>query len=276
MLRILHISDIHCGPFFRPEAAEALLAIATQLRPDVVVASGDFTQRAKAGQFAEARAFLDRLPPVPCLVVPGNHDVPLYRVWERCLNPYGLYRRHISGELESVWRNHRAVIVALNSTSPLTKITHGRITARQLDLCAEAFRDAGPDRYRIVVAHHQFAPAPFPGGAATLGGVRAALDRFTALKVDLVLGGHMHRAYIGNSLDVFAGRDREHGIVVVQCGTSTSRRGRGRERAKNTFNLLELESETIHVTHYMHFADANGFVPIGRHTFPRPRRPWLE
>ena len=84
MLTVLHISDLHFGPPYRPDVAETLLEIAPILRPDVIVISGDFTQRAKEEQFRDAREYIDRLPDVPRVVVPGNHDVPLYRVAERC------------------------------------------------------------------------------------------------------------------------------------------------------------------------------------------------
>src|SRR4030095_10141040 len=79
---LLHISDVHFGPPHRPELAEKGLAFVEEHRPAAVVLSGDLTQRAKPKQFQEARRFVDRLP-APTLVVPGNHDVPLYRLWER-------------------------------------------------------------------------------------------------------------------------------------------------------------------------------------------------
>ena len=102
-----------------------------------------------------------------------------------------------------------------------------------------------------------------------------ALDAFTAMKVDMIMGGHLHRAYIGNSLDVYAGADREHGIVIVQSGTSTSRRGRAREAEKNSLNVLRLDGRTIRVTHYMYFDDVNGFAAVSRHVFPRASRLYL-
>src|SRR4051794_27694367 len=101
MLTILHISDLHFGPPYLPKVGAALESIAPRLAPGVIVASGDFTQRAKAAQFAEARALLDRLPKVPLVVVPGNHDVPLYRVFERAMRPYAQYRKYISAELDT-------------------------------------------------------------------------------------------------------------------------------------------------------------------------------
>ncbi len=204
MLTLLHISDLHFGPPYRADIGAALLAIAPRLEADLIVASGDFTQRARPEQFAAAREFLDRLPRLPTVVVPGNHDIPLYRVGERLFAPYALYRQYICPELDTVLRREDAVIVALNTTDPLRAITNGRIKPWQLDFCAEGFRDRPHGAAKIVVAHHHFAPAPdYDRRSDRTAGVKAALDRFTDLGVDLVLGGHLHRAYIGNSLDVY-------------------------------------------------------------------------
>ncbi|HET9985129.1 MAG TPA: metallophosphoesterase [Longimicrobiales bacterium] len=275
MLTLLHCSDLHFGPPFVPKVGEALLEAAAALEPDIIVASGDFTQRARREQFAGARAYLDRLPPVPLVVTPGNHDVPLYRVAERIFSPYELYREFISPDLDSVLRRDDCVIVELNSTAPRRAITNGRIRRGQLDLAARAFGSTPPGVPRIVVAHHHFAPAPDYEGGQVMPKAKRAMECFTELKVDLVLGGHLHRAYIGNSLDVYPGPERDHGVIIVQCGTSTSRRGRAREREKNSFNLIRIGDEVIRITHYMYFDDAAGFAPVGRHIFPRAGRGWL-
>jgi 3',5'-cyclic AMP phosphodiesterase CpdA len=276
MLTLLHISDLHFGPPYVPMVGEALLRIAPRLRPDVVVVSGDLTQRAKAEQFAAAREFLGRLPAVPQVVVPGNHDVPLYRVVERLTNPLGLYRRYISEQTDRVWQVDGALLVALDSTSPYRAITNGRIHKDQLDFCERAFRDAADGAARIVVAHHHFVPAPDYETDQTMPKAKRALNRFLELGVDLILGGHLHRAYIGNTLDIYAGRNRERGIIVVQCGTTTSRRGRGREREKNSFNLIKIGAEMLRVTHYMYFSEVGEFAPLSRHIFTRHGRPFLE
>jgi 3',5'-cyclic AMP phosphodiesterase CpdA len=276
MLSLLHMSDLHFGPPYLPQVGEAVLRACEQLQPDIIVASGDFTQRAKRKQYAEARAFLDRLPEVPKVVVPGNHDVPLYRVFERLFRPYALYKQYISPQLESVLVRDDAVIVALNTTSPLLAITHGRIRRRQLDFCAEAFHAAPPTAVRIVVAHHHFAPAPdYDDEHDVMWRAREALDRFNDLGVELVLGGHLHRAYIGNSLDLYPSHWRSSGIIIAQCGTATSRRGRAREREKNSINLIQIGPEVTLITHYMYFHEVGGFAPVSRHTFPRRNRHYL-
>ncbi len=270
MLTIVHGSDVHFGPPYVPAAGEAFLRSVEELDPDVIVLSGDFTQRAKREQYAAARAYIERLPPKPLIVTPGNHDVPLYRVFERIFAPYRNYREYISPDLDSVLRLDRATFVVLNSTAPLRAITNGRIRSRQLDMAEEAFNNTPPDHARIVVAHHHFAPAPDYEGGQVMPKARRALDRFTALKVDLILGGHLHRAYIGNSQDVYAGIDRTHGIIIAQSGTTTSRRGRARERERNSFNLVRIGEDVIRITQYMFFDDVDGFAPVSRHIYPRP------
>ena len=275
MVTLLHISDLHFGPYYVPHVGEALLDAAQALQPGAIIASGDFTQRAKVGEFAAAREYLDRLPAVPLVVCPGNHDVPLYRIWERITRPHQNYRQYIADELNSVVRIDGAVIVSLDSTAPLTAITNGRIRREQLQFCRDAFRDVSPGTLKLVVAHHHFAPAPDYEGGSAMPRAKRALDFLEQLKVDMIMGGHLHRAYIGNSLDVYPGKDRKHGIVIVQSGTSTSRRGRAREAEKNSINLIGVTADVIHITHYMYFQDAGGFAPVSRHSFPRAHRQYF-
>jgi 3',5'-cyclic AMP phosphodiesterase CpdA len=275
MLTMLHISDLHFGAPYVPHVGEAVVRAAHELAIDAIVASGDFTQRAKRSEYAQAREFLDRLPALPIVVVPGNHDVPLYRVFERIFAPHDLYREYISQELNTVLRLENAVIVALDSTSPLRAITNGRLDSRQLEFCARAFDGVPDGTARIVVTHHHLAPAPDYEGGEVMPRAKRAIDCFTELGIELVLGGHLHRAYIGNSLDLYPGRDREHGIIIVQSGTTTSRRGRVREREKNTLNLVRVGEDRIRITHYMYFDELLGFAPISRHVFPRPGRRFL-
>ncbi len=266
--QILHISDLHFGPPLVLNVAEALIDCASQLRFDAVVVSGDLTQRARREQFLAARDFMQCLPEVPRLVIPGNHDVPLYHLARRLLDPHRNYREVIDSDLNPVLTLPGAVIVGLDSTAPRSAISNGCIHAWQLDHCAEAFAKAPPHAARIVVAHHHFAPAPDYLRDSSMPRSKRAMMRFVELGVDLILGGHLHRTYIGNSLDFYPGTHRDRGIVIVQCGTSTSGRGRGREQQKNTFNLLSIDKTSIKITHYMFFHQS-GFVPTSSHEFFR-------
>ncbi len=101
-----------------------------------------------------------------------------------------------------------------------------------------------------------------------LGGKRA-MRQFIEMGVDVILGGHLHRAFIGNSLDFFFEGPRDRGIILVQSGTSTSRKGRGRERERNSFNLVEIHTRWLHVTHYLYYEHNDAFGPMSRHVFPR-------
>lgn len=273
MITIAHASDLHFGEPHEAEAAEAFLEAVHATGPDLVVISGDFTQRAKVREFEEARAFLDRLPEVPVVVTPGNHDVPLYRVLERIASPYRNYRRFISEELDTVTRIPGLTVVSLDSAAPRRAIVNGHIDAAQLDFARTAFAESPPHDLRVVVAHHHLAPAPDYEGDRPLPGGRRILEALETMGVELVLGGHLHRAFIGNSLDVHPGADPDRGIVIVQCGTTSSRRGRARERAKRTFNLVRVHPDRLEVVHKMHFEEPKGFAPSSMHAFPRlPRR----
>ena len=271
-LTLLQISDLHFGPPYIEKIGEAALRIAPELRPDAVIVSGDLTQRAKREQFESAKRFLSRLPDAPQLVIPGNHDVPLYRVYERMVNPHKLYQEIICQDLNPVLKIKQAVIAGLDSTAPRTGISNGRIFKRQLDACEAVFRGAGMDCIRIVVAHHHFAPAPDYLRDSIMPKAKRAMERFADLRVEMILGGHLHRAYIGNSLDFYPGTHRDRGIIIAQCGTTTSQRGRGREREKNSLNLIEIGAKTITITHFMYFHESDSFEAFSRHTFRRGAR----
>jgi len=270
MITILHASDLHFGAPYLPEVGEALLEAAEELSPDAVVISGDLTQRAKELEFEQARAYLDRMSGrAPVVVTPGNHDVPLYRIGERIFQPYKNYKRYISEELDTVTRVERTVFVSLNSSAPRRAIVNGRIDDRQMAFAAEAFEDSDPADTRILVAHHHLAGAPDYEDDTTMPRARRILDQLNRMGVEMILGGHLHRAYIGNSLDVYPGEDREHGIVIVQSGTSTSHRGRAREEARNSFNVIRIAEDHLEITHYMFFDGIHRFAPFSMHAYPR-------
>jgi len=272
-VRILQLSDLHFGPPYVSEVGEAVLRLAPDLEADAIVISGDFTERATREQFQAAARFVSELPDVPQLCVPGNHDVPLYRLKERLLTPHDLYQEYISQALNPVLELENAVIIGLDSTAPRQAISNGRIHLWQLDIAEQVFTEAPAGAARIVVAHHHFAPAPDTLYDRAMPQSKRAIMRFVDDGVDMILGGHLHRAYIGNTLDFYPGVHRERGIVIVQSGTTTSRRGRGREREKNSFNVIDIDASAMRVTHYLYFDEDHGFVPSSRHVFRRGMLP---
>ncbi|MDT8341624.1 MAG: metallophosphoesterase [Longimicrobiales bacterium] len=278
MITLVHGSDIHFGKPHLPRVAEHFLAAVEHVDPDAVVVSGDLTQRAREEEFRQAAGYLKALAragsrTVPVVTAPGNHDVPLYRVAERLLDPFRNYRRHVAPELDTVTRLPGMTLVALNTAAPRRAIVNGRIREAQLAFAHHAFAGAPEDDVRVLVAHHHLAPAPDYEGDRPLPGARRLLERLKGMGVELVLGGHLHRGYIVNSLDVYPGSDREHGVVLLHSGTTTSARGRARERLKNSFNVVHVAPGHLDVTHFVHHPDEGAFLPLSRHLFPRrPRR----
>jgi 3',5'-cyclic AMP phosphodiesterase CpdA len=230
--RILHISDIHFGPKHLPRVSEGIAALVESERPDLVVISGDLTQRAKVAQFREARAFVERLEwTAPTISVPGNHDVPLWRVWERLFAPWAAWRRGFGRELEPVFRDESLLVVGMNSAQAWA-FKGGRLRGRRLREVESELAAATPGQYRIVVVHHHIArpegvDCEHPAWGAS--GVAARL----ASRVDLVLSGHLHR-----TLELYpAGND---GFPVLHTGTSSSSRGRAPEAGRNTAHWIEV------------------------------------
>ena len=119
MRTLAHLSDLH---FDRvdPVVVEALALAVTAARPDVVAISGDLTQRARSTQFRQARAFLDRLPQ-PQVIVPGNHDMPLYNVVQRLLTPRRGYRRHVTDDLRPSHSDPELLVIGVDTTHMWSK-----------------------------------------------------------------------------------------------------------------------------------------------------------
>jgi 3',5'-cyclic AMP phosphodiesterase CpdA len=273
MLTILHGSDLHFGKHFDPDAVSIFRNVVDTLSPELMVLSGDFTQRAKLREYRAARDFLADLPDIPVVVTPGNHDVPLYRFWERVLAPHGKYRRFISAELDSVTRLEGATVVSLNSTSPYRAIVNGRLRNAQMLFASRAFQAAPGTDLKILVAHHNLAPDPHDGSDQVLPGHGDSLAAFSEIGVDLILGGHLHRSFSIDSGDVVAGgRSGPGGVqrmVLAYCGTTTSLRGRTRETGKNSFNLLRVDQERIEVTSFVRVRGVEEFSVADISSFPR-------
>ena len=268
-LTILHASDLQCGRPFVPRAADAFVRLAHELAPDVIAISGDLTQRAKPHEFGAARALMGRLPDVPIVVTPGNHDVPLYRVWERVLTPYRNWQEHVSRELDTITRVQGATLVALNSSSPYAAIIDGRIDAWQVELAGRAVEEAPAEDVRVLVIHHHFVPTADGTGGIPLPGAAELLAAFEAMRVDLILGGHVHRTHVHTSREIVPGVS--DGIPLVACGTTTSRRGRGAEVGVNSLNVVRVSAHEIQLVPHLLPREAERFAPADPIVFPRAR-----
>ncbi|QUS35805.1 metallophosphoesterase family protein [Falsirhodobacter algicola] len=232
MRRIVHLSDLHFGRT-SPALLEPLLDRTNALKPDLCVISGDFTQRARNSQFAEARAFIDRID-APLLAVPGNHDTPLDNLPMRLLRPWARYRRHIDADLEPTFENDRLKVVGVNTVNRWAHQT-GRLRDQTLRRVCEAFSTAG-DKARVVVLHH---PLEHLEGTdkRLMRGAAKALRAFADCGADVVLCGHIHTTHIGPFTTA-------PGLLFVQAGTGLSTRLRQQD---NSFNVLDVSRAEITV-----------------------------
>jgi 3',5'-cyclic AMP phosphodiesterase CpdA len=239
---IAHISDLHFGTE-KPALAEALRADLVAKPPTLVVVSGDLTQRARSAQFAAAAKYLATLPK-PQLVVPGNHDVPLFDVARRLLAPLTRYRRHISQELDPVFDDGELCVAGLNTARSLTWKS-GRISLEQIRRLHVRLA-ATKARYRVVVTHHPFIPPPPPtegspqAGIDLVGRATRAMQVLDACEVDVLLAGHLHHGYSGDTRTQYPASHRA--IISAQAGTAIS----GRVRSDpNGYNWITFERDRL-------------------------------
>lgn len=264
MRTIAHISDLHFG---RTDATvlEGLRRAIVALKPDIVVVSGDLTQRAKRHEFAEAKRFLDTLPQ-PQIVVPGNHDVPLYNVLARWLTPLAKFRRFVSYDLRPFYSDADVAILGINTARSFT-FKNGRINRAQVAHACAAFAPLTDDIVRVVVTHHPFALPANSSRHAVLGRARMAMQAFADCKVDVVLSGHLHVSQAVTSEALYAG---SHAALLVQAGTASSSR---RRDEPNAFNLLRIASHCIEIER--HSWDRPQFGVVARERFDRTAAGWL-
>lgn len=268
---IVHASDLHFGRPHLPPASKALHRFVAGQEPDAVVLSGDLTQRAKVEEFVEAREFIDSLAPHPVITLPGNHDIPVYRIFERLVAPYRNYRRIIADALNSILDVPGARFVALNTLSPWLRVVNGRLSRRQRAWAADAFRAAPADALRVLVLHHHVLG---PGDIEVdrpLPDSTEIIRSFHAWGVDMVLAGHLHRAFVKTSDEALPAGLVPWGVPIIHAGTTTSSRGRGKERGRNSLNLIRVEDVGIEVSVYLYSEAADGFLPSVMHRYPRPR-----
>ncbi|WP_373353138.1 metallophosphoesterase [Pseudoroseicyclus sp. CXY001] len=262
MARLVHLSDLHFGRT-RPELLDPLVARVNALAPDLVAVSGDLTQRARPGQFRDAAALLERLE-APCLVVPGNHDVPLYNFLFRIFRPFRRYRATFGEDKEPKRILGDVAVIGVNSVDP-RRHQRGRMDADRLAKVTRRLTALPEDTLKVIVMHH---PIVHPPGSdkAPMAGAHAAARAFSDAGADIVLTGHLH-LWGAEPFEMPQGR----ALLFVQAGTGLSTRKRGEP---NDFNLIDCGPGRAEVTRYCASDETGTFEPAAPETFEDGPEGW--
>ena len=270
MRTIVHLSDLHFG-HADPAILSALLRAVVVAAPDLVVVSGDITQRARVAEFKAAAHFIETLP-APLLAVPGNHDVPLYNVLLRWLSPLDRYRRYITSDLAPFFEDAEIAALGVNTTRALT-FKDGRINRRQMEAAMRRFAHCRNDVTRIVVTHHAFdTPDPVPGAIAAhkvVGRADMAMAGFLLADVDMILSGHLHMSGIGATTKRYPLPGRA--ALLIRAGTATSTRRRGEV---NAFNVVRVARPEVAIDCMVWQPDEGRFLVASTERFRRTEIGW--
>lgn len=250
MTRLLHLTDLHFG-LHRAALVLPLRAAIFENQPDVVVVSGDLTQRALAGQFRAAMAFLRDLN-LNFMVIPGNHDLPAYNPIARLVNPFGAYRRGASQDLTPTMQVGRLRLFGVNTADPF-KWRGGIARADQIAHVCQAMRDGPEDVINILVSHHPFEEPPgFERGETQ--GAQAATQDLTAAGLHVILSGHLHHWNIGLGITDTARRP----LFQIQTGTALCSRTGERDHG---FSVMDFEGAALRVTPWLLDEAKGRFAP---------------
>ena len=239
MTRVAHLSDLHFGAHDEQIVA-GLGDWLLERRPDLVIVSGDLTQRAQVEQFCAAAAFFERLAAagLQLLTIPGNHDVPLYNVVRRFAAPLERYKHFISTNLCPWYEDDEIAVLGVNTARSLT-IKDGRINQAQIAMMQERFAAVPDEKTRILVTHHPLFAMPIGRGGELSEAVGRHEDAVAAAcdaGVHIALAGHFHRTYAESASRMAQMRGA---ALVIQAGTATSTRLRNAE--PQSFNWLHIE-----------------------------------
>jgi len=267
MRTLIHLSDLHFGRV-RHALVGPLIDTIGRIAPDVIAVSGDLTQRARTEQFEAARGFLDSLP-APKVVVPGNHDVPLYNVIAR-FRSLRKYRRHIGNDLEPFYSDAEIAVVGINTARALT-FQGGRINQQQIERIKDCLGGVADTVTKIVVTHHPFDLPERYAERSLVGRARLAMKQLSHCKPDIFLAGHFHISTAARTS--FRYRINGYSALIVQAGTAISSRTRGEA---NAFNVVRIDLPRIAVERLEWHPERASFVVAATDRFQRAAGGWHE
>ena len=267
MRRIAHLSDVHFGRVDDQTVERAIVSI-NGLDPHVVVVSGDLTQRARSSEFIAAKRFLDSLPK-PQIVVPGNHDIPLYNVIDRFARPLDKFRKYISDEPMPKYVDDQLAVIGINTARSLV-VKGGRINAEQIEAIKQTMCHVPDDALKVVATHHPFDLAGGHNEREIVGRARMAIPRIAECGADVFLAGHLHVTHIGSTAKRY-NLDNGKAALVVQAGTATSVRSRGEAQS---FNVLEFEHPRLTIRRMEFRSVERGFEAAEYFHYEQSKNGW--
>ncbi|WP_051298388.1 metallophosphoesterase family protein [Marinobacterium litorale] len=269
-MRIVQLSDPHFGTE-RADVLELLLVSVETLAPELIVLSGDVTQRATEEQFWRAAHFMARLPKVPKLVVPGNHDIPLFNLWRRLVRPYERFERMLGCGLEPTITLGSVQLVGFNS-APRWRHRHGQLSRSRL---TERLAVLPPSPgLRVAVFHHPLDCRRHQDRENVLKGAQQILPVLADKQVDLVLSGHIHDPMTRTSEHLYPALSPR--VIIGLAGTCVSERTR--LGAPNSFQYLELDADqqTILAERWDLDSASALFQPVQAKSFSKDASGWRE
>jgi 3',5'-cyclic AMP phosphodiesterase CpdA len=268
MRKLVHLSDLHFD-WIDESIIEPVIKTVAETGPDVVVVSGDLTQRARGSQFVEAKEFLDRLPS-PQIIVPGNHDVPLYNVFKRFFEPLENYKRYITGDLTPFYSDEEIAVLGINTARSLT-IKYGRVNEQQIAAIRDKLCPFPDEVVKIIVTHHPFDVPEGHDEDELVGRAQLAMEAIAKCGADVLLAGHLHVSHTGHSSARY--KIAGHSALVVSAGTATSIRHRGEP---NTFNVIRVKHPFINVERLAWQPDRKAFAPSSTEHFRHTPDGWTR
>ncbi len=268
MRRLIHVSDFHFGRA-DPAIVPPLIDFINTSEPNLIAVSGDLTQRARTAEFLQARKFLDAIP-CPKIVVPGNHDVPLYNVFARLFRKLDRFRHFISDDIEPFYVDNEIAVAGVNTARALTG-KNGRVSGEQLEGLRARFATV-PDRLiKIVVTHHPFDLPPGVIGHRVVLQAGLGMRTLAEIPVDLLLAGHFHVA--GTTRTTTRYHIENFAALIVASGTAISTRDRGQP---NSLNVIDLDAPEVMITQHRWQSDRGAFEPFSTEHFLRRDTGWVQ
>lgn len=235
MSTIIQISDTHFGTE-QPQVVEALVKLVHEQAPELVIVSGDITQRARRAQFRAAKVFLDSLNAPRLLAIPGNHDIPLLDIFTRTFRPYAKFAREFGNELEPEYESEALLVITVKTTRRYRHVD-GEVSAEQIERVAGRLASAKAQQLRIVVTHQPVCVIRQEDEENLLQGHKPAIQSWAAAGADLIMGGHIHLPYVCPLHENLGNGTRK--LWAVQAGTAVS--SRIRHEAGNSVNLIRYD-----------------------------------